>query len=62
MMQVGKNIGMVTLNDALMDLVTKKLVEPDEALSKAVDKAGFEGLLKRVGAGVGAGLPRKAAV
>jgi twitching motility protein PilT len=54
MMQVGKNIGMVSLNDALMELVTKKLVAPDEALSKAVDKAGFEGLLKRGGAGVDA--------
>ena len=52
MMQVGKNIGMVSLNDALMELVTKKLVAPDEALSKAVDKAGFEALLKRGGAGV----------
>jgi twitching motility protein PilT len=62
MMQVGKNIGMVTLNDALMELVTKKLVEPDEALSKAVDKAGFEALLKRGGAGAAAGLPRRAAV
>jgi len=28
MMQVGKNVGMVTLNDALMDLVTKKIVAP----------------------------------
>jgi twitching motility protein PilT len=49
MMQVGKNFGMVSLNDALMDLVTKKLVATDEAYSKAVDKAGFEGLLKRAG-------------
>ena len=40
---------MVSLNDALMELVTKKLVAPDEAYSKSVDKAGFEGLLKRVG-------------
>jgi hypothetical protein len=38
---------MVTLNDALFDLVTKKLVAPEEALSKAIDKAGFEALLKR---------------
>src|SRR5512146_3015072 len=37
MMQVGKSVGMVTLNDALMDLVTRKLVAPDDALSKAVD-------------------------
>ncbi len=49
MMQVGKAAGMVTLNDALMDLVAKKLVAPDEAHAKAVDKAGFEALLKRGG-------------
>jgi twitching motility protein PilT len=47
MMQVGRAIGMVTLNDALLELVTKKLVAPDEALAKAVDKAGFESMLKR---------------
>jgi len=49
MMQVGKAVGMVGLNDALMELVTKKLVAPDEAYSKAIDKNGFEGLLKRAG-------------
>ena len=49
MMQVGRGNGMVTLNDALMELVTKKLVAPDEAYSKAVDKPGFEALLKRGG-------------
>jgi twitching motility protein PilT len=49
LMQVGKAIGMVTLNDALMDLVAKKLVAPEEAYAKAVDKGGMEGLLKRVG-------------
>jgi twitching motility protein PilT len=49
MMQVGRAFGMVSLNDALMELVTKKLVAPDEAYSKAVDKAGFETLLKRAG-------------
>jgi len=48
-MQVGKSLGMVSLNDALMDLVAKKLVAPEEAYSKAVDKAAFEGLLKRAG-------------
>jgi twitching motility protein PilT len=47
MMQVGRAQGMVALNDALMDLVSKKLVEPQEAYLKAVDKAAFEGLLKR---------------
>ena len=41
-MQVGKAQGMVTLNDSLMKLVTKKLVAPEEAYAKAVDKGGFE--------------------
>jgi twitching motility protein PilT len=49
MMQVGKALGMVTLNDSLMELVSKKLVAPDEAYAKSVDKTGFEGLLKRAG-------------
>jgi len=49
MMQVGKANGMVTLNDALFDLVNKKLVAPEEAYAKAVDKTGFEGFLKRAG-------------
>ncbi|MGE3511256.1 MAG: type IV pilus twitching motility protein PilT [Vicinamibacterales bacterium] len=49
MMQVGKATGMVTLNDALMELVTKKIVAPEEAHAKAVDKTGMETLLKRVG-------------
>jgi twitching motility protein PilT len=48
-MQVGKAQGMVTLNDSLMNLVTKKLVAPEEAYAKAVDKGGFEALLKRAG-------------
>jgi len=48
-MQVGKAVGMVSLNDSLMNLVSRKLVAPEEAYAKAVDKAGFEGLLKRAG-------------
>jgi twitching motility protein PilT len=48
MMQVGKAQGMQTLNDALADLVKNKLVAPEEAYVKAVDKAGFEALLKRM--------------
>jgi twitching motility protein PilT len=51
MMQVGRGIGMVTLNDALLDLVTRKLVAPDEALAKAIDKPALEAAMKRVGAG-----------
>jgi twitching motility protein PilT len=49
LMQVNKAIGMVGLNEALMELVSKKIVAADEAYSKAVDKSGFEGLLKRAG-------------
>ncbi|HXG90660.1 MAG TPA: type IV pilus twitching motility protein PilT [Vicinamibacterales bacterium] len=48
-MHIGKGLGMVTLNDALFELVQKKLVAPDEAYSKSVDKPGFDGLLKRAG-------------
>jgi twitching motility protein PilT len=47
MMQVGKAAGMMTLNDALMDLVNKKLIAPEEAYTKSVDKSGLEVLLKR---------------
>ncbi len=48
-MQVGKAVGMVSLNDALMELVTQKIVAPEEAYPKSVDKTSFEGLLKRAG-------------
>jgi twitching motility protein PilT len=46
-MQVGKAQGMATLNDSLINLVTRKIVAPEEAYSKSVDKSGFEALLKR---------------
>jgi twitching motility protein PilT len=59
-MQVNKANGMVSLNDALMDLVTKKLVEPAEAYAKAVDKPGMESLIKRAGLTV-SGQPEKPA-
>jgi twitching motility protein PilT len=49
MMQVGKAVGMVSLNEALLELVTKKLVAPEEAYAKAVDKPAFEAALKRAG-------------
>jgi twitching motility protein PilT len=47
MMQVGRAQGMVSLNDALAELVKKGLVTPEEALLRAVDKAGLDSLLKR---------------
>ena len=47
MMQVGRAQGNITLNEALMDLVRKGLVTPEEAALRAVDKPGFDALLKR---------------
>ncbi|MCH7750104.1 MAG: PilT/PilU family type 4a pilus ATPase [Acidobacteria bacterium] len=47
MMQVGRGSGMVILNDALMALVNDKVVEPQEAYLKAVDKEGLVTLFKR---------------
>ena len=37
-MQTSKGIGMQTLNDVLVDLVKKKVVEPAEAYTKSVEK------------------------
>jgi twitching motility protein PilT len=45
-MQTNRKVGMVTLNDALMELVERKQVEPKEAYMKSVDKAGFAAALK----------------
>ncbi len=49
MMQTGRAHGMVTLNDALMELVKRKQVEPREAYLKAIAKADFKSLLERAG-------------
>lgn len=48
-MQTSKGAGMVTLNDALMNLIQKKLVDPKQAYLKAVDKNGLVGLMKSAG-------------
>ncbi|MGI8789038.1 MAG: type IV pilus twitching motility protein PilT [Pyrinomonadaceae bacterium] len=48
-MQTGKKHGMVMLNDALMELVQKGIVEPRDAYLKSVEKTGFEALLDRNG-------------
>jgi twitching motility protein PilT len=42
-MQTGRSKGMILLNDALLDLVKRGLIEPGEAYLKAIDK---ENLLK----------------
>jgi hypothetical protein len=38
---------MLTLNDALLDLVLKKTVEPHDAFAKALAPAEFKALLGR---------------
>jgi twitching motility protein PilT len=41
-MQTGKKFGMSTLDDAIMELMKKKWIDPDEAYSKCVDKEKFK--------------------
>jgi twitching motility protein PilT len=48
-MQTAKNVGMRLLNEALTELVEKKLVLPEEAMSKAVDKTGLATSFKNRG-------------
>jgi twitching motility protein PilT len=45
-MQTSKRLGMVTLNDALLELVDGKLIEPAEGYTKAVDKVSYVASLK----------------
>jgi twitching motility protein PilT len=48
-MQTGKSFGMQMLNEALLELVKSKQVEPDEAYGKAVAKSEFRQQLDRAG-------------
>jgi twitching motility protein PilT len=48
-MQTAKGQGMVLLNEALFKLVTDKVVAPEEAYVKAIDKQGFVTMLKSKG-------------
>jgi twitching motility protein PilT len=53
-MQTNKKLGMVTLNDALMELVVAKQVDPLEAWLKAVDKTALAERLRTNGIDVAA--------
>ncbi len=46
MIQVGKKLGMQTLDDAIMGLLDKKWISPEEAYDKCIDKTKFVHLLK----------------
>lgn len=48
-MQTGRNIGMQTLNDALIELVKADTVEPQEAYDRAPNKKDFGMMLARSG-------------
>jgi twitching motility protein PilT len=47
--QTSRKIGMITLNDCLLDLVEKKLITPDEAYLKAIEKSMMLQALKARG-------------
>jgi twitching motility protein PilT len=48
-MQASKGLGMVGLNESLLDLVQRGLVEPEEACDKATAKTELKALLARAG-------------
>ena len=47
--QTNRERGMLTLNDSLLDLVHRELVEPEEAYKKSTDKDGIATALKAGG-------------
>ena len=49
LMQTGKKHGMQMMNDALLDLIRRKLVDPEEAYRKAIDKTSFVSQLRGAG-------------
>jgi twitching motility protein PilT len=48
-MQTGKKYGMCLMNEAFTDLVKKKVVDPQEAYAKALDKTGLLAMFKKAG-------------
>jgi twitching motility protein PilT len=46
MLQVGKKYGMQTLDDAIMDLLNRKMIAPEDAYSRCIDKTKFRPFLK----------------
>ncbi len=47
--QTNKKLGMISLNDSLVDLIVSKKVEAHEAYMKSADKAGMEQSLRQLG-------------
>jgi twitching motility protein PilT len=48
-MQTGKKYGMCQMADSFLDLVKRKVIEPQEAWSRAIDKAGLIAAFKKNG-------------
>jgi len=48
-MQTSRKQGMTMMNDSLLELVRRKVIEPREAYMKAVDKAAITGMLSAMG-------------
>ena len=46
MLQVGKKHGMQTLDDAILDVLNKGMISPEDAYSRAIDKTKFRAMLK----------------
>jgi twitching motility protein PilT len=46
MIQTGKKYGMQSLDDSIMELVNKKIIAPEDAYMKAVEKSKFLPLMK----------------
>jgi twitching motility protein PilT len=44
--QTGRRLGMISLDDAVADLLQRRLISPEEAFEKAVEKDRFAKLLK----------------
>ncbi len=44
--QTGRNIGMQSLDDSIMDLLKKNIINPEDAYRKSIDKTKFKPFLK----------------
>src|SRR5262249_52437321 len=46
-MQTSRNVGMCTMNDSLMDLAKRGIIEPREAYTKSVNKSEMRTLMQQ---------------
>jgi twitching motility protein PilT len=47
-LQTGRGAGMRSQNDALLELVKEGVVDPEEALAKAVDRTALQTMLRQI--------------